>query len=171
MTIKREDLDRQAVDSPELVTVQLLPWVHPNEILRDEYLLQLQLSVYRTDWALEIPRPRLNATVRGRRGVSADTALSLGGYFGTTPELSINLQTHTIWTLSGGSYGRRPSGRLNRTPRIRIPAPSAAPQWHERCQLTSPITQPNGSNTSTVCRPKPSQGSSQCRHDCESNPK
>ena len=93
MTIKREDLDRRAVDFSEIVSGRLLPPVHPGEILRDEFLVPLGLSVYRLARALEIPRPRLNDVVRGRRGVTVDTALRLGRYFGTTPEFWISLQT------------------------------------------------------------------------------
>ena len=93
MTIKREDLDRRAVDLSEIVTGRLLPPVHPGEILRDEFLVPLGLSVYRLAQALKIPRPRLHDVVRGRRGVTVDTALRLGRYFGTTPEFWINLQT------------------------------------------------------------------------------
>ena len=93
MAIKREDLDRQAVDFSEIATGLLLPPVHPGEILRDDFLLPLGLGVYRLARALKIPRPRLNDLVRGRRGVSVDTAIRLGRYFGTTPEFWINLQT------------------------------------------------------------------------------
>ncbi len=93
MTIKREDLDRRAVDFSDVATGRRLPPVHPGEILRDEFLRPLALSVYRLARALKIPRPRLNDIVLGRRGVTTDTALRLGHYFGTTPEFWINLQT------------------------------------------------------------------------------
>ena len=92
MTIKREDLDRRAIDFSDVATERLLPPVHPGEILRDEFLRPLGLSVYRLARALKISRPRLNDIVLRRRGVSTDTALRLGRYFGTTPEFWINLQ-------------------------------------------------------------------------------
>ena len=92
MTIKREDLDRRAVDFSDVATERLLPPVHPGEILRDELLRPLALSVYRLARALKSLRPRLNDIVLGRRGVTIDTALRLGRYFGTTPEFRINLQ-------------------------------------------------------------------------------
>lgn len=101
MTIKREDLDRQAIDFSEIATGQLLPPVHPGEILRDELLVPLGLSVYRLARALKIPRPRLNDIVRGRRGVTVDTALRLGRYFGTTPEFWIDLQTRHDLDVAG----------------------------------------------------------------------
>ena len=92
MAIKREDLDRRAVDFSDVATERLLPPVHPGEILRDEFLGPLGLSVYRLARAPKISRPRLNDIVLGRRDVTIDTALRLGHYFGTTPEFWINLQ-------------------------------------------------------------------------------
>ena len=92
MTMKREDLDLQAVDFSDVASGRRLPPVHPGEILRDEFLMPLGLSVYRLARALKISRPRLNDIVLGRRGVTIDTALRLGRYFGTTPEFWINLQ-------------------------------------------------------------------------------
>ena len=92
MTIKREDLDWRAVDFSDVATERLLPSVHPGEILRDEFLRPLGLSVYRLARALKTSRPQLNDIALGRRGVTIDTALRLGRYFGTTPEFWINLQ-------------------------------------------------------------------------------
>ena len=70
-----------------------LPPVHPGEILRDEFLKPMNLSVYGLARSLKISRPRLNDIVLGRRGVTIDTALRLGRYFGMTPDFWINLQT------------------------------------------------------------------------------
>ena len=67
--------------------------IHPGEILRDDFLRPMGLSVYRLARALKISRPRVNDIVLGRRAVSVDTALRLGRYFGTTPEFWIHLQT------------------------------------------------------------------------------
>ena len=92
MNIKREDLDRRAVDFSDVATGRRLSSVHPGEILRDEFLRPLGLSVYRVARSLKISRPRLNDIVLGRRSITIDTALRLGRYFGTTPEFWINLQ-------------------------------------------------------------------------------
>ena len=67
--------------------------MHPGEILRDEFLKPMNLSVYGLARSLKISRTRLNDIVLGRRGVTTDTALRLGRYFGMTPEFWINLQT------------------------------------------------------------------------------
>ncbi len=93
MIIKREDVDRETVDFSDVASGKRLPPVHPGELLRDEYLVPLGLSVYRLARELKIPRPRLNDIVLGRRSVTIDTAFRLGRYFGTTPGLWINLQT------------------------------------------------------------------------------
>ena len=93
MTIKREDVDQREVDFSDVTSGRRLPPVHPGEILRDEFLTPMELSVYRLACALKISRTRLNDIVLGRRGVTTDTALRLGRYFGTTPEFWINLQS------------------------------------------------------------------------------
>ena len=93
MTVGREEVDRQQIDFSDVVSGQRLAPVHPGEILRDEFLTPMELSVYRLARVLKIPRPRLNDLVLGRRAVTIDTALRLGRYFGTTPEFWINLQT------------------------------------------------------------------------------
>ncbi len=93
MTIKREDVDRRQVDFSDVASGRRLPPVHPGEVLRDEFLTPMTLSVYRLAQAIKVSRPRLNDIVLGRRGVTVDTALRLGRYFSTTPEFWINLQT------------------------------------------------------------------------------
>ena len=92
MTIGREDVDRLRIDFSDVASGRLAP-AHPGEVLRDDLLKPMSLSVYRLARALKVPRPRLNDLVLGRRSVTVDTALRLGRYFGTTPELWINLQT------------------------------------------------------------------------------
>ena len=92
MTIEREDVDWQRIDFSDVVPGRLAP-VHPGQVLRDEFLTPLALSVYQLAQALRVSRPRLNDFVLGRRGVTVDTALRLGRYFGTTPEFWLNLQT------------------------------------------------------------------------------
>ena len=80
-TIKREDLDRGAVDFSDVVSGRRRPLVHPGEILRDEFLTPMKCSVYRLAQAIKVSRPRVNDLVLGRRGVTTDTALRLGALF------------------------------------------------------------------------------------------
>ena len=92
MTVRREDLEQGVVQFSETVTGSRLAPVHPGEVLRDEFLAPMGLSVYALAQALKVSRARLNDLVRGRRAVTTDTALRLGRYFGTTPDFWINLQ-------------------------------------------------------------------------------
>ena len=71
-----------------------LPPVHPGEILREEFLVPLGLSINQLARDLYIPVTRVSEIVNERRGITADTALRLSRYFGTTPQFWINLQTH-----------------------------------------------------------------------------
>lgn len=81
--------------------------VHPGEILREEYLAELGMSVNALAKALKVPTPRINDVVRGRRGVSADTALRLARYLGTTPEFWLNLQATHDLRVAETSSGKR----------------------------------------------------------------
>ena len=65
--------------------------VHPGEILREE-LQTLGLSANALSKALDVPVNRITAILNGQRGVTADTALRLARYFGTTPQVWLNLQ-------------------------------------------------------------------------------
>ncbi|GFK95235.1 putative HTH-type transcriptional regulator YbaQ [Fundidesulfovibrio magnetotacticus] len=65
---------------------------HPGEVLREEFMKPLELSANALALALRVPVTRVNDIARERRGVSADTALRLARYFGTTPEFWLNLQ-------------------------------------------------------------------------------
>ena len=70
--------------------------VHPGEVLREE-LNELGLSASALSKALGVPVNRVTMILNGQRGVSADTALRLARYFGTTPQLWLNLQK--TWEL------------------------------------------------------------------------
>ena len=92
MSIKRDDLDADRIDFAGITTGKRLPLIHPGEILRDDFLQPLKISVYTLAQAIKVPRSRLNDIVLGRRGITADTAFRLARYFGTTPDFWINLQ-------------------------------------------------------------------------------
>lgn len=64
----------------------------PGEILREEFLLPLGMSANALALALHVPANRITAIVNGDRAVSADTALRLGRYFGTSARFWLNLQ-------------------------------------------------------------------------------
>ena len=68
--------------------------IHPGEIIREEILTPLGMSVNQLAKHLSVDAARLNEIVRGRRGITADTALRLARYLGTTPEFWLKLQVH-----------------------------------------------------------------------------
>jgi len=67
--------------------------VHPGEVLREDYLVPLNMSANALAKALNVPAPRINDIVRERRGVTADTAMRLARYFGGDARSWLNLQT------------------------------------------------------------------------------
>jgi addiction module HigA family antidote len=93
MTIKRDDIETGKIDFSDITTGRRLPAVHPGDVLKTEFLEPLSLSVYQLAKDLKVQRSRLNEIVLGQRSLTADTALRLAVYFGTTPEYWINLQT------------------------------------------------------------------------------
>lgn len=70
------------------------PPIHPGEILLEEYLEPLGVSQYRLAKEISVPPRRINEIVHGKRSITADTALRLARYFGTSERFWINLQTH-----------------------------------------------------------------------------
>jgi antitoxin HigA-1 len=73
--------------------------VHPGEILREEFLKPMGISAYELSKRLHVPVPRVNDIVLERRGISADTAVRLSRFFGTTEQFWMNLQS--MFELSG----------------------------------------------------------------------
>jgi len=69
-----------------------LPPIHPGEILREEFLAPLCMSSHQLALALRVPATRINDIVNEKRGITADTALRLSRYFGTTAKFWLNLQ-------------------------------------------------------------------------------
>ncbi len=67
--------------------------IHPGEILLEEFLEPMGLSQYRLAKDISVPARRINEIVHGKRGITADTALRLARYFGTSERFWMNLQT------------------------------------------------------------------------------
>jgi antitoxin HigA-1 len=76
----------KAIVTPNRVTT------HPGEVLNEEFLRSLGMSVNALALALRVPATRIGAIVKGERSVTADTALRLARFFGTSPEFWMNLQ-------------------------------------------------------------------------------
>lgn len=67
--------------------------IHPGEVLREDFLVPLGLSEYRLAYDIGVPPRRINEIAKGKRGITADTALRLSRYFAWPAEVWLNLQT------------------------------------------------------------------------------
>ena len=75
-----------------MATDTVMPPVHPGEILLEEFLMPLSVSQYQLAKELGVPARRINEIVHGERRISANTALRLARYFGTSERFWMNLQ-------------------------------------------------------------------------------
>lgn len=73
--------------------VELLPPVHPGDILKEEFMMPLGLSANRLALALGVPANRITQIISGDRGITAETAYRLAKCFGTSVEMWMNLQS------------------------------------------------------------------------------
>jgi addiction module HigA family antidote len=84
-----------------------LPPVHPGEILREDLMAPLALSINRLARDLRVPVTRVSEIVNGRRSITADTALRLARYFSMTPEFWVSLQAaYDLDVATRASAGR-----------------------------------------------------------------
>ncbi len=81
--------------------------IHPGEILYEEFLKPLGVSQYRLAKDIVVSARRINEIVHGTRSITADTALRLARYFGTTPQFWLNLQTRFDLETETAKNGKR----------------------------------------------------------------
>jgi addiction module HigA family antidote len=99
-----------------MATRKIAP-IHPGEILFEEYMKPLSLSQYRLAKDISVSARRVNEIVHGKRAITADTALRLARYFGTSDRFWLNLQTRYDLEIEK----QRLKGRLDReVSRLRI---------------------------------------------------
>jgi len=89
-----------------------MPPIHPGDTLREDFLKPLGLSANRLALELRVPVTRVNDIVRGKRAISADTALRLARFFETTPQFWMNLQTNYELELAEDARGTEIAGRI-----------------------------------------------------------
>ncbi|MBL8658848.1 MAG: HigA family addiction module antidote protein [Rhodospirillales bacterium] len=89
------------------------PPVSPGEILRTDFLEPMGISVYALANAIKVTRSRINDIVLGRRAISADTALRLARYFGTTPEFWVNLQAAYELAMARATLAERVNAEVS----------------------------------------------------------
>jgi antitoxin HigA-1 len=111
---------------------KLLDPIHPGEILAEELMAPFGLSANALAKLLGVPVTRVSEIVRGRRGVTADTALRLARCFGTSADLWMGLQTeHDLRTAERQAGPRSGAGSLP-LPLAELPRPDASPSAYRR---------------------------------------
>lgn len=95
------------------MNTQLSP-IPPGEILLEEFLRPLGISQNRLAGDIDVPVSRVAGIVKGSRAITADTALRLGEYFGTSPEMWMNLQASYEMRLARQSYWPEARSRIRR---------------------------------------------------------
>jgi addiction module HigA family antidote len=84
-----------------------LPPVHPGEVLLEDFMKPLGLSQYRVAADMGVAALRISQIVRGKRGITADTALRLARYFGTTPGIWLRLQARYDLEIAQARSGKQ----------------------------------------------------------------
>ncbi|MBI5420464.1 MAG: HigA family addiction module antidote protein [Deltaproteobacteria bacterium] len=93
-----------------MVPRKLLEPIHPGEILLEEFMKPLGVSINKLARDIDVPPGRISEIVNGKRAVTADTALRLGRYFGVSPEIWLNLQADYALRVA-----RRDAGKVIET--------------------------------------------------------
>jgi len=88
-----------------------LPTVHPGEILFEEFMEPLAISQYRLAKDIHVTPIRISQIIRGKRSITADTALRLGKYFNMTPQFWLNMQAQDKIEVTQRDQGERSSPR------------------------------------------------------------
>jgi antitoxin HigA-1 len=103
------------IEDPMARTAKILDPIHPGEILSEEFMKPLGISINRLSRDLNVPPNRIHGIVHGTRSITADTALRLGTHFGVSPETWVHLQAECDLRVA-----RRTSGEeIGRTVRRR----------------------------------------------------
>jgi len=91
---------------------KLLEPIHPGEILREEFLKPMGISINRLAREIVVPPGRISEIVNGRRGITADTALRLSQFFGTSAELWLGLQSDYDLRVTRQKVGKEIARRI-----------------------------------------------------------
>ena len=85
-------MEAQTMFESQITTNDKLPNIHPGEILKEEFLVPMNISAYRLAKEINIPQTRISEIIHGHRSITADTAIRFSKFFGTTAEFWLNLQ-------------------------------------------------------------------------------
>jgi len=93
---------------------KLLEPIHPGEILLEDFMKPLDVSINRLARDVAVPPGRISAIVNGKRAITADTALRLGKYFNVSPEVWMGLQADYDLRVAQRSIGAEVDKRVQR---------------------------------------------------------
>ena len=88
--------------------------IHPGEILLEDFMKPMSISINRLARDVAVPPGRISAIVNGKRGITADTALRLGKYFGVPPQIWLGLQTEYDLRVAQHAIGAEVDRRVQR---------------------------------------------------------
>jgi addiction module HigA family antidote len=94
------------------MTKKRLEPIYPGEILREEFLRPMGVSINKLARDIDVPPGRISEIVNGKRAITADTALRLGRYFGVSPEIWLNLQADYELRVARNITGREIETRV-----------------------------------------------------------
>lgn len=89
------------------MTEERLPPIHPGEVLLEDFMKPLGLSQYRVAQDIGVPALRISQIVHGKRAITADTAMRLSRYFGTSPDVWLRLQARYDLEVAEREHGER----------------------------------------------------------------
>ena len=95
--------------------MERLPPIHPGEILLEDFMKPLELSSYRVAKDIGVPALRISQIVRGQRSITADTAMRLARYFGTSAAILLRLQARYDLEIAEAKMAKR----INREVKVR----------------------------------------------------
>jgi antitoxin HigA-1 len=84
-----------------------MPPVHPGEILLEDFMKPMRITQYRLAKGMNVYPRKINEIVQGKRAITADTALRLARFFGTSAEVWMNLQSHYELEVARDELGER----------------------------------------------------------------
>ena len=93
---------------------ELLDPIHPGEILLEDFMKPMDISINRLARDLSVPPGRISGIVNGKRGITADTALRLGKYFGVAPQTWMGLQSEYDLRVAQRTIGPDLDKRVHR---------------------------------------------------------
>src|SRR5208283_1646712 len=93
---------------------KLLEPIHPGEILLEEFMKPMEISINRLSRDISVPPGRISAIVNGKRAITADTALRLSRYFGTSAEVWMGLQADYELRMAKRTIGTEVEKRVHR---------------------------------------------------------